>query len=105
MTVIARPRSPVARALTSLSALVLFALIAGLVVGGLAGGSGGDAAPHGFWISVLSVLESLGQTWLNALRITVMPLIFALLIVGVAAIADAAATGRLAARALSCSAS
>ena len=100
MTVIARPRSPVVRALTSLSALVLFSLIAGLVIGGLVGGGEGDAATHGLLFSVLSVLESLGQTWLNALRITVMPLIFALLIVGVAAIADAAATGRLAARAL-----
>lgn len=104
MTAIARPRSPAVRALTSLSALVLFALIAGLVVGGLAGGTVGEAetgaAPDGLLFSILSVLESLGQTWLNALRITVMPLIFALLIVGVAAIADAAATGRLAARAL-----
>ncbi|MGQ3113115.1 MAG: dicarboxylate/amino acid:cation symporter [Brevundimonas sp.] len=85
-------------ALTSLSALVLFALIAGLVVGGLA--AGGSAEPHGPWIPVLSVLEKLGQTWLNALRITVIPLIFALLVTGVAAIADAASTGRLAARAL-----
>ncbi len=85
-------------ALTSLSALVLFALIAGLVVGGLA--AGGSAEPQGPWIPVLSVLEKLGQTWLNALRITVIPLIFALLVTGVAAIADAASTGRLAARAL-----
>lgn len=85
-------------ALTSLSALVLFALIAGLVVGGLA--AGGSAEPHGPWIPVLSVLEKLGQTWLNALRITVIPLIFALLVTGVAAIVDAASTGRLAARAL-----
>ncbi len=98
MTSIARPRSAVARALTSLSALVLFALIAGLVVGGLA--AGGEAQPHGFWVSALSVLEKLGQTWLNALRITVIPLIFALLVTGVAAIADAASTGRLAARSL-----
>lgn len=86
------------KTLTSLSALVLFALIAGLVVGGLA--AGGSAEPHGPWIPVLSVLEKLGQTWLNALRITVIPLIFALLVTGVAAIADAASTGRLAARAL-----
>ena len=85
-------------ALTSLSALVLFALIAGLVVGGLA--AGGSPEPQGPWIPVLSVLEKLGQTWLNALRITVIPLIFALLVTGVAAIADAASTGRLAARAL-----
>ena len=98
MTVIARPRSPLVRALTSLSALVLLALVAGLVVGGLAGG--GEGEPHGAFVSVLSVLEKLGQAWLNALRITVMPLILSLLIVGVAAIADAAATGRLAARAL-----
>lgn len=98
MTSITRPRSSLARALTSLSALVLFALIAGLVVGGLA--AGGEAQPHGFWVSALSVLEKLGQTWLNALRITVIPLIFALLVTGVAAIADAASTGRLAARSL-----
>jgi Na+/H+-dicarboxylate symporter len=98
MTVLAPPRSPVTRALSSLSVLVLAALIAGLVVGGLA--AGGEAEPHGAVVSALSVLEKLGQTWLNALRLTVMPLILALLVVGVAAIADAAATGRLAARAL-----
>lgn len=103
-------RLPSANALikgfTSLSALVLIALIAGLVVGGLAGNAVGageqvpGAEPQGFWFGVLSLLETLGQAWLNALRITVIPLIFALLVTGVAAIADAASTGRLAARAL-----
>lgn len=94
------------RGFTSLSVLVLLALIAGLVVGGLAGSAVGEdgqalgSEAQGFWISALSLLETLGQAWLNALRITVIPLIFALLVTGVAAIADAASTGRLAARAI-----
>ena len=37
--------------------------------------------------------------WLNALRMTIVPLVFSLLVTGVASAADAAATGRLAARA------
>jgi Na+/H+-dicarboxylate symporter len=45
-------------------------------------------------------VQGLGALWLNALRMTVIPLIFALLVTAVASVVDAAASGRLAVRAL-----
>jgi Na+/H+-dicarboxylate symporter len=79
----------------SRSVLVLTCLAAGLVAGAwLQGGGGGslrEAAP---------VVESVGSLWLNALRMTVAPLVFALLVSGIASVADAVATGRLATRAV-----
>jgi len=88
-------RSRVAAFFTSLSFFVIAALAAGIVVGAAAQGAHADGATR-----VLEVIESLGQVWLNALRMTVIPLVFSLLATGIVAIADAAATGRLAARAL-----
>lgn len=80
---------------TSLSFFVIAALVAGVGVGALAQSS------QASWLTgVLGVIESLGQVWLNALRITVIPLVFSLLVTGIVSIADAAATGRIAARAL-----
>lgn len=77
------------------SLLVLACLAVGLVTGAwLQAGSDGllrDAAP---------VIVSLGGLWLNALRMTVAPLVFALLVSGIASVADAMATGRLAGRAV-----
>ncbi|MFC0633212.1 dicarboxylate/amino acid:cation symporter [Brevundimonas balnearis] len=81
--------------LTSLSFQVLLALALGLVAGaaaqvnGLPGGAGTAQA-----------IESLGGLWLNALRMTIVPLVFSLLVVGIASIADAAASGRMAVKAL-----
>jgi proton glutamate symport protein len=80
--------------LRSLSVLVLIALAAGLGLGSLA--SAGGAGAQGLATGV----EAVGGLWLNALRMTVIPLIFAVLVTGIAQMADAAATGRLAARAL-----
>jgi len=81
--------------LTSLSFVVVSALAAGVVVGALA--QGVDAP----WLTgTLGLVESLGQVWLNALRMTVIPLVFSLLVTGIVSIADAAATGRIAARSL-----
>lgn len=77
------------------SLLVLACLVAGLALGAwLQGGHGGllrEAAP---------VVESIGSLWLNALRMTVGPLVFALLVSGIAGVTDAMATGRLATRAV-----
>ena len=88
-------QSRIAAFFTSLSFFVIAALLAGLVVGALAQGS--QAA----WLTgALGVVESLGQVWLNALRMTVIPLVFSLLVTGIVSIADAAATGRIAARSL-----
>lgn len=82
-------------ALKSLSLWVMIALLAGLFAGaaaqawGLPGGEGTAA-----------VIGSIGTLWLNALKMTIIPLVFGLLVTGVASIADAAATGRLALKAL-----
>ena len=77
------------------SGWVLASLAAGLLAGAwLQAGGGGvlrDAAP---------AVEAVGSLWLNALRMTVVPLVFALLVSGIAGVADAMATGRLAARAV-----
>lgn len=80
--------------LKSLSARVLIALALGLGLGALLGGS--TAVPA----ELVSVTEAVGSLWLGFLQMTVIPLIFALLVVGVAAVANALSAGRLTARAL-----
>jgi proton glutamate symport protein len=88
-------RFRVAAFFTSLSFFVIAALVAGVVVGALAQET--DAP----WLTgTLGVVESLGQVWLNALRMTVIPLVFSLLVTGIVSIADAASTGRIAVRSL-----
>lgn len=88
-------QSRTAALFSSLSLRVLLALAAGLAAGaaartyGIPGGTG-----------TVALVEGLGQLWLNALRMTIIPLVFALLVTGIASIADAAATGRLALRAV-----
>lgn len=78
--------------LSSLSLWVVVALVLGLVVGAMSQGSGVER--------IVTAVEPLGGVWLNALRITVIPLVFAMLVTGIVSIADAASTGRLAAKAL-----
>lgn len=81
--------------LRSLSVRVLIALVGGLVLGAAAAAYGGAQVR-----AVVEGFESIGTLWLNLLRMTVVPLLFAVLVVGVASVADAAATGRLALKAL-----
>ncbi|HWW11955.1 MAG TPA: cation:dicarboxylase symporter family transporter, partial [Brevundimonas sp.] len=82
-------------ALKSLSLWVMIALLAGLFAGaaaqavGLPGGEG-----------TATLIASIGSLWLNALKMTIIPLVFSLLVTGIASIADAASTGRLALKAL-----
>ena len=71
----------------------LGALIAGLLLGTLLGG--GKTGPQA-WL--LATAEFVGTLWLNALKMTVIPLVVALLIVGIAKGAEAAQGGRIAAR-------
>ncbi len=67
--------------------LILAALIAGVGLGiAFAGRSAG----------VEEAAQAVGTLWLNALRMTIVPLIVALLVTGIAAAANAAASGRLA---------
>lgn len=75
-----------------------FLTVAALVLGVAAGAAIAAYAP-GLTLAT-EQFESIGSLWLNALRMTVIPLVFSLLVTGVASVADAAATGRLAARAL-----
>src|SRR5918999_294810 len=74
---------------------ILLALVAGLLLG-IAGVGLGPA----FVERTTTVAEPIGGMWLNALRMTIVPLVVALLITGVAASAEAAKAGRLATRAL-----
>src|SRR5258708_13974931 len=53
---------------------VLLALIAGLIVGIVAGATGSQWA-----LAALNVIAPLGTLWINAIRMTVVPLVVALL--------------------------
>ena len=66
-------------------------ILAALIVGVGLGIAFGAAAP-----AVQEWAQAIGTLWLNALRMTIVPLIVALLVTGIAAAARAAATGRLA---------
>jgi Na+/H+-dicarboxylate symporter len=75
--------------------LILAALVVGLLLGIFAGKSGGS------WREPLIQGASLiGGLWLDALKMTVIPLIVALLVTGIVGGADAAKAGGLAARAV-----
>ncbi len=78
-----------------LSVITLLALAAGVAAGAWAAASG-DPNIIGFATQVGHV----GDLWLNLLRMTVIPLVFSLLVTGVASVADAASSGRVAARAI-----
>src|SRR6187397_2697872 len=74
---------------------ILLALSLGLILGIICAGW----APA--WVDrTISVAEPVGGMWLNALRMTIVPLVVALLITGIAASAEAARAGRLATRAI-----
>lgn len=79
----------------SQSTRILLALVVGLV-GGIALASLAPGAVD----PVVSIAQPIGQAWLNALQMTIVPLVVALLITGVAATAEAARAGRLAGRAI-----
>lgn len=75
-------------------ARILLALVAGLAAGIIMVAAG--LATDG----VIGILEPIGNLWLNALRMTIVPLVVALLITGIAASAEAARANKLATRAL-----
>ncbi|WP_018974358.1 dicarboxylate/amino acid:cation symporter [Rudaea cellulosilytica] len=74
-------------------------VLIGLVLGALAG-LALDAYDSAVAVKVADWIQPLGRLWLNALQMTVVPLVFALVVVGVNAASDAAASGRIARRAL-----
>ncbi len=80
--------------MNSLAVRVLIALTLGLGLG--AALNQGGAVPG--WLASSS--EAIGSLWLGFLQMTVIPLVFALLVVGVAAVSNALSAGKLTARAL-----
>ena len=74
----------------SLTKRVVLALVAGLLVG-----AGIAAAKNPTLNSAVSFLEPLGTLWVNAIRMTVIPLVVSLLVVGAASAADGGVIGRL----------
>jgi Na+/H+-dicarboxylate symporter len=71
----------------------LAALIVGLALGAFAGG-----LPEDVRSNALGVAGFVGTLWLNALKMTVIPLVVALLVVGIAKSREAALGGRIAGR-------
>lgn len=79
----------------SSSTRMLLSLVAGLAIGI------GLAAAGPAWIaSSIAIAEPIGNLWLDALRMTIVPLVFSLLVTGIASTATTASAGGLAARAL-----
>jgi proton glutamate symport protein len=78
----------------SLTTRMLLALGAGLAIG--AGLMAADFAVE----ETVAVADLVGELWLDALRMTIIPLVFALLVTGAASAASTAALGGVAARAV-----
>jgi Na+/H+-dicarboxylate symporter len=79
----------------SATSRVLTGLAAGAVIGLLLAHWNEPLA-----LQVANVAQPIGKLWLNALQMTVVPLVLALVVVGVNTAADAAASGRIARRAI-----
>ena len=75
---------------SSLAARVLLALAAGIVLGGLL-----RAAEDPRVLEIPRAIEPVGQLWIRALQMTVIPLVVSLLVTGVGSAAAAGAVGRL----------
>ena len=58
-----------------------------------------ESAPSAFTTRFMAVLDVVGTAWINAVRMTVIPLVVPLLIVGVAGGGDTSTTGRVGATA------
>lgn len=74
-------------------------ILAGLL-GGLAVGALSSALAPGAAARAAPVLDALGLLWVNAIRMTVVPLVLALVVVSVGGVPDAHRVGRLGFRAL-----
>jgi len=70
--------------------IILLALVGGLLIGIAVSGA----------TQAIAIADVIGALWLNALRMTVVPLVVALLVTGIVQTAAAARAGRLAARAV-----
>jgi len=79
--------------MTGLSARILAGLVLGLLAGAALAGSQASGP-------LLAVAQPVGKLWLDALTMTVVPLVFSLLVTGIVSAADSASGGRTAPRAL-----
>ncbi|MGV8922553.1 MAG: dicarboxylate/amino acid:cation symporter [Thermomonas sp.] len=70
---------------------VMAGLVAGIVLGILLAWQSPDLG-----LQIAVIVEPFGKLWLNALQMTVVPLVFALVIVGINQASDAAHSGRVA---------
>ena len=77
----------------SRATLILLCLAAGLLIG-----VGAAALIPWAAAGAVFVARPVGTLWLNALKMTVIPLVVALLVVGIARSAEAAQAGRIAGR-------
>jgi proton glutamate symport protein len=77
------------------STRVLVALGLAIVLGALIGASG-----NAWLLGAVDHIAPIGTLWVNAIRMTVIPLVMSLLITGVSSTANVAAIGRLGGRAL-----
>ena len=75
-------------------------IVLGSLAAGIALGAWVDDAGNETMHALAGGIEAIGTLWLNALRMTVGPLVFAMLVSAVASVSDAMATGRLATRAI-----
>ena len=74
---------------------VLFALIAAILLGVLIA-----ASQNGALTRAADTIAPIGTLWVNAIRMTVIPLVVSLLIIGVASVSDIKSIGRLGGRTL-----
>ena len=70
---------------------VMAGLVAGIVLGILLAWQSPDLG-----LQIATIVEPFGKLWLNALQMTVVPLVFALVVVGINQASDAAHSGRVA---------
>lgn len=96
MDVVARIQIPPRIAwCVSLTARVLVALAAGIALGLLVGASTSPLAR-----ATISIVEPVGTLFINAIRMTVIPLVVSSLIVGIASASDGGAIARLSGRSI-----
>jgi Na+/H+-dicarboxylate symporter len=79
----------------SQTARVLTGLIAGIALGIVLAWQAPDTG-----LQIAAIVEPFGKLWLNALQMTVVPLVFALVVVGINQASDAAHSGRVAKHAI-----
>lgn len=79
----------------SLTIRISLCLVLGLLAGTLLAAHGGPAVP-----AIVRIAQPLGSAWLNGLRMTLVPLVFALLVLGVTSAAGTVQAGHVAGRAI-----